>query len=182
MPINLIVKLHDRSRDLRPQYSGGIDWMARLAPAPRRPDALLATSANITPCLAAADVMITDHSSAGFEYLLLDRPLVRIDVPELIHDRRTCIPSYVRLLADAAHNVSGNDGAAMAASRGGGRPGRTRTRLSAARRPVATDLFYLPGTAAARCAAALYDVLGLSAPAVRSDPPPCESERCRQSA
>ena len=28
--------------------------------------------------LAAADVMITDHSSAGFEYLLVDRPLIRI--------------------------------------------------------------------------------------------------------
>ena len=35
LPINLIVKLHDRSRDARPQYSGGIDWPARLQPPPR---------------------------------------------------------------------------------------------------------------------------------------------------
>src|SRR5437762_4884955 len=28
LPINLIVKLHDRSRDLRPRYSGGTDWPA----------------------------------------------------------------------------------------------------------------------------------------------------------
>ena len=31
-PVNLIVKLHDRSRDLRERYSGGVDWVAGLAP------------------------------------------------------------------------------------------------------------------------------------------------------
>src|SRR5437868_6667025 len=31
LPINVIVKLHDRSRDARPQYSGGIDWAAAVA-------------------------------------------------------------------------------------------------------------------------------------------------------
>ena len=29
---NLVVKLHDRSLDLREQYSGGVDWAARLRP------------------------------------------------------------------------------------------------------------------------------------------------------
>ena len=33
MPVNLIVKLHDRSRDLRSRYSGGVDWVHRLRPA-----------------------------------------------------------------------------------------------------------------------------------------------------
>ena len=28
---NVVVKLHDRSRDPRPFYSGGIDWAARLS-------------------------------------------------------------------------------------------------------------------------------------------------------
>ena len=32
MPINVIVKLHDRSRDLRERYSGGVDWAAALQP------------------------------------------------------------------------------------------------------------------------------------------------------
>ena len=32
LPVNLIVKLHDRSRDLRERYSGGVDWVARLDP------------------------------------------------------------------------------------------------------------------------------------------------------
>src|SRR5262249_18653462 len=98
MPINLIVKLHARSRDPRPRYSGGVDWMGRLEPILDRSHAFLARSANITPCLVAADVMVTDHSSCGFEYLLLDRPLVRIDMPGLI-SLANVHQDYVDLLA-----------------------------------------------------------------------------------
>ena len=35
---NVIVKLHDRSRDPRPFYSGGVDWPARLDAADGRKD------------------------------------------------------------------------------------------------------------------------------------------------
>ena len=157
MPVNVIVKLHDRSRDLRPQYSGGIDWVAQLTPILDRPNGRMATTANITPCLAAADVMITDHSSAGFEFLLLDRPLVRIDIPELIRQANVH-PDYVHLLADAADNVTTVDGAVAAVERALADP----RALSPVRRHVASDLFYRPGTASARCAAALYDVLELT--------------------
>ena len=160
MPINLIVKLHDRSRDLRPQYSGGVDWPARLAPLLGRLNTRLAPGANITPYLVAADVMISDHSSAAFEYLLLDRPLVRIDLPALI-EQANVHSDYVRLLADASHNVTSADETVRAVERALADPGAR----SDARRRVAADLFYRPGTAAARCAAALYDVLGLAAPA-----------------
>jgi hypothetical protein len=179
LPINLIVKLHDRSRDLRRRYSGGVDWMARLRPILDRPNALLATNANITPCLVAADVMITDHSSCGFEYLLLDRPLVRIDMPDLIAQANVH-PDYVGLLASTAHNVAGSDGAG-AAVEAVERALADPASLSASRRRVAADLFYRPGTAAARCAAALYDVLGLAAhPAVTAAPG--RDEPCLQSA
>ena len=36
MPVNVIVKLHDRSRDLRERYSGGVDWVAALQPLMQR--------------------------------------------------------------------------------------------------------------------------------------------------
>jgi len=159
-PVNLIVKLHDRSCDLRPQYSGGVDWVARLTPLLTAPSAVLATSANITPCLAAADVMITDHSSAGFEYLLLDRPLVRIDMPDLIRQANVHA-AYVQLLAEASHNVTTAAAAAAAVDTALATPDA----LSASRRRVAADLFYRPGTASARCALALYDLLQLAPPA-----------------
>jgi hypothetical protein len=179
LPINVIVKLHDRSRDPRPQYSGGVDWMARLGAILNRPHTLLASNANITPCLVAADVMVTDHSSAGFEYLLLDRPVVRIDVPALI-THANVHQAYVDLLAGAAHNVAGADGAAAVVSTVEGALGAPGE-LSASRQAVAADLFYRPGTAAARCAAALYELVGLSAhPAIASAL--SGSEPCLQSA
>jgi len=160
LPINVIVKLHDRSCDLRPHYSGGIDWVSRLGPLLDRPNGRLAARADITPCLAAADVMITDHSSAGFEYLLLDRPLIRIDVPDLVRQANVH-PDYVRLLAGAAHNVTNAVQAAHTVEMALATPAD----LSASRRQVATDLFYRPGTATARCALALYDLLQLAPPA-----------------
>ena len=176
MPINLLVKLHDRSRDLRPQYSGGVDWVARLMPLLQRPHTLMAMNPNITPCLAAADVMITDHSSCGFEYLLLDRPLVRIHVPELIAGANIH-GDYVQLLADASHNVTDtNDSAATVAAVE--QALAAPERLSPQRQRVANDLFYRPGTATARCAAALYELLELEpSPLVAT-----EAAACLQSA
>jgi hypothetical protein len=157
MPINVIVKLHDRSRDPRPQYSGGVDWVGMLASMLVPPRGVLALHANITPCLAAADVMITDHSSCGFEYLLLDRPLVRIEVPELL-ERANVHPAYAALLASAALNVSDAAGAAAAVARALAEPAER----SGERRAVASELFYKPGSASARCAAELYEVIGLT--------------------
>src|SRR5262249_27401146 len=104
MPVNLIVKLHDRSCDLRSQYSGGIDWMATLAPHLHAGSSVLAPHADICPYLVAADVLITAHSSCGFEYLLLDRPVVRIHRPELIA-RANIHEDYVRLLSAVAEST-----------------------------------------------------------------------------
>jgi hypothetical protein len=162
LPINLIVKLHDRSRDLRPRYSGGIDWAATVAEhlAPGR--AILASEADICPYLAASDVLVTDHSSAGFEYLLIDRPIVRIHVPELI-ELANIHHDYVRLLADVAESVSAVDEAVAAVERGLADPARQ----SPTRRAVAADLFHEPGTATARCAAALYEAIDLEVHADR---------------
>jgi CDP-glycerol glycerophosphotransferase (TagB/SpsB family) len=156
-PINLIVKLHDRSRDLRPQYSGGIDWVTCLQPLLTRPNGILALHANITPCLAGADVLVTDHSSCGFEYMLLDRPLVRIDVPELIAQANVRA-DYVGMLASASLNVRNAETAAAAVDRALANP---RERAEE-RRAVARELFYKPGTATARCVAALYEVMNLA--------------------
>jgi CDP-glycerol glycerophosphotransferase (TagB/SpsB family) len=161
LPVNLIVKLHDRSRDPRPQYSGGIDWAAAVAPHLCPGRAVLAEVSDICPCLAAADVMITDHSSAGFEYLLLDRPLVRIDVPELI-ELANIHRDYVGLLADVSDSTRDVDDTIAALERALADPARHSSR----RRDVAAELFHAPGGATARCAAALYEAIELEAPAV----------------
>jgi hypothetical protein len=162
MPVNVLVKLHDRSRDLRKRYSGGRDWMAALAPIiGARTNGRLLEGHDITPYLVSADVMITDHSSAGFEYLLLDRPLVRIHRPELI-EMAHIHPDYVRLLGQAAFSVDTLDQTLQAVERALADP----CEQAASRQAVAADLFYCPGTATARAVAALYEAIELQAPLV----------------
>ena len=156
LPVSVIVKLHDRSCDLRPQYSGGVDWRAALQPYLAEGSAVLASSADICPYLAASDVMVTDHSSAGFEYLLLDRPLVRIHAPALIA-LANIHQDYVQLLADVSESTSGVDDTVAAVERALANP----SARCAMRRAVAEDLFHEPGTATARCAEALYEAVQL---------------------
>jgi hypothetical protein len=174
MPVNVIVKLHDRSRDLRQRYSGGTDWVARLTPllAPGR--IVLAPGDDISPYLVASDAMVTDHSSAGFEYLLCDRPLVRIHRPQLI-ELANIHRDYVALLASVSESVDTVAEALAAVDRGLGDP----SLRGAERRAVASDLFYRPGGATARSMAALYDVIGLEP----VDASPCvEEATCQPSA
>jgi hypothetical protein len=167
LPVNVIVKLHDRSCDLRRQYSGGIDWPAMLAPYLSAGAAVLASEADICPYLTAADVMVTDHSSAGFEYLLLDRPLVRIHTPALI-TLANIHQDYVRMLAEVSDSTSGVDDTVAAIERALEDP----SARSATRRAVAADLFFEPGTATQRCADALYEAIGLSAVGRTLNPEP----------
>jgi hypothetical protein len=162
LPVNVIMKLHDRSRDLRERYSGGVDWVARLRPLLVRGQGALAPGHDISPYLVAADLMITDHSSAGFEFLLRDKPLVRIHRPQLI-ELANVHPDYVALLTTVSRSVDDLAGAVAAVEQGLADPAAQ----SAERRRVAADLFYKPGGATARSVGELYEVLELEpAPAV----------------
>jgi len=162
MPVNVIMKLHDRSRDLRERYSGGVDWAARLQPLLIPGRGALAPGHDISPYLVAADLMVTDHSSAGFEFLLRDRPIVRIHRPQLI-ELASVHPDYVALLASVSRSVDDLAAAIAAVEQGLANPAAQ----SAERRRVAADLFYRPGGATARTVRELYDVMELApAPAV----------------
>lgn len=166
---NIIVKLHDRSRDLRHRYSGGVDWAQQLTPLLTAPRAMLASGSDISPYLVAADLMITDHSSAGFEYLLRDRPIVRIHRPELIREANIH-PDYVDLLSSVADSVESLDETLCAVERGLTTPDR----LSETRRAVASDIFYRPGGATARAIRNLYEAIDLDpAPAAVAEEVPC---------
>jgi hypothetical protein len=153
----VIVKLHDRSLDPDPRYNAGIDWRARFAALVQRagPGRLhFAEVADASPLLAAAAVMITDHSSVGFEYLVLDRPLIVFDAPDLAGAARINLEK-VALLRSAATVVRTADEAARAAAHAVAEPGA----LGAARRRVASELFHEPGGATGRAVALLRDLL-----------------------
>ncbi len=152
----VIVKLHDRSRDPEYIHSGGVDWSARLEPLLSSGGGLLAVGSDACPYLAAADLLITDHSSVGFEYLLLDRPVVRIEMPELIA-KTNIHPDYVSMLAAASTTSRNVLETVKAVERGLSEPATQ----SAARRQVASELFHEPGTATSRAVGELYEVLEL---------------------
>lgn len=152
----VIGKLHDRSRETRYANSGGVDWGARLEPLLRSTGGVLATGSNSSKYLPGADVMITDHSSLGFEYLLLDRPLVRIEIPELI-EKTDIEPIYVELLAKASTTALNVQETVKAVEQAFVEPQLN----TEARRTVAGEMFYKPGGATERAVSEMYDVLEL---------------------
>jgi len=146
--LNVIVKLHDRSLDPDRRYNAGVDWRARFAALERPGRIAFVEGSDACPLLAAADVMVTDHSSVGFEYLVLDRPLIVYDAPGLACAARIN-PDKISLLRSAATIVRTPEEVSAAAMSELESPAR----LSAARRRVAEEMFYAPGGATARAVA-----------------------------
>jgi len=75
--VDLLIKLHDHPKDRT------TDWPARIGSYVDAHTKLV-RDPDIVPYLFVADLLLTDASSVSSEYCLLDRPMVFIDVPELI--------------------------------------------------------------------------------------------------
>lgn len=161
--VNLIVKLHDH-----PHLPTGVtqkDYDAEVR-SNLGAKGRLATHSNVAPLLVAADALISDASSVAYEFCLRDRPIIFVDVPELLaeraamstnamdentHGRRMgrIVKTTAELKEAIAHALA--------------HPGE----LSAERRAAAAHLFHEPGTATARCAKALMELAGIPAAAPR---------------
>jgi hypothetical protein len=152
---NVIAKLHDRSLDPDPRFSGGINWRQRLGEF-SGPNFLLASGGDSTPYVLASDVMVTDHSSIGFEFCAADRPLIVFDVPELIAASRIN-PQKVALLRSAATVVSDAARLGEAVREALAAP----QRQAAERRRAANEVFFHPGTATDRALRLVYDLIAL---------------------
>jgi len=157
--VNVIVKLHDRSYDRRSQSAGRVDWGHHLDAICRSWRVHAAHGSDVSPYLFVADVLVTDHSSVGFEFALLDRPIVVIDTPELIRKARVGADK-VRALQRAGTVVEDVDGVTRAILSALAEP----TRKSAERYQLANQYFYRPGTATARAVKCIYDLLDIVAP------------------
>lgn len=134
---DFLVKPHDHPK-------AAIDWFARLAPLENDHLRLL-RAADAMPALHASDLLVSDASSIANEYLLLDRPLVFLDVPELLaaaadEDDRLDLDTWGRKGGLVAGDVTA---AERAIAEGLAAP----TALSSMRRAIAADLFYHPGEA-----------------------------------
>jgi hypothetical protein len=159
---NVIAKLHDRSYERTQRGSGGMNWRAELAALAGSRGVHVAKLADASPYLFVADLLITDHSSVGFEYMLLDRPIVVVDCPRLLQAARVS-PDKARLLQSAADVISDGDDLPGTVARALENP----SRLGERRRAIASELFHCPGSATSRAVQCIYDVLGLAAPPLR---------------
>jgi hypothetical protein len=74
---DILIKLHDHPRDR------STDWPSRLKPLLDR-HTKLATGLDVVPYMFVADLLLTDASSVSNEFSLLDRPMVFLDVPQLL--------------------------------------------------------------------------------------------------
>lgn len=155
---NVIVKLHDRSLDTDPRYNAGIDWRARMQAIERAGRILYVEGPDASPYLAAASVMVTDHSSVGFEYLVLDRPLIVFDAPGLAEAARIN-PEKIALLRGAATVVRTCDELSATARR----VLESRAERSADRRRVAGEMFFDAGNATSRGVAIVRELLAAPA-------------------
>jgi hypothetical protein len=153
---NVIVKLHDRSMVPHPTYTNGVDWPERLARFEAHPRFALARMADASPVLAAADLMVTDHSTVGFEFAALDRPVVVFDAPRLLAAARID-PGKWACLRSMADVVTGPEQLESVVDRAL----RAPARLAHARRQART-LFAHAGAAAERGLAEVYGLLNLT--------------------
>ena len=74
---DILIKLHDHPRDR------STDWPSRLAPL-LDAHTRMASGLDVVPYMYAADLLLTDASSVSNEFALLDRPMVFLDVPQLL--------------------------------------------------------------------------------------------------
>jgi hypothetical protein len=161
---NVIVKLHDRSLDSDARYSGGINWRARMRALEQSGPVRLVEAPDASPWLAAADLLVTDHSSIGFEYLVVNRPLLVFDAPGLAEAARIN-PEKIALLRTAATVVTSVDELVGAAHNAMADPDR----LSQQRRRVADEMFFEPGTATERAVTLVREMLHADARPYRAD-------------
>jgi hypothetical protein len=154
---NVIVKLHERSTVPHPKYTGDVDWMARLARFIGRPRYAFASGAHAGPYLAASNLMITDHSTIGFEFALLDRPLIVYHAPDLLETARIN-PGKWRQLRGLADVVRSPQELPAAIERALAEP----ERHAAERRAAAQALFAHAGHATDRALDVVYDLLELT--------------------
>jgi CDP-glycerol glycerophosphotransferase (TagB/SpsB family) len=136
---DILIKLHDHPRD------HSVDWPKQLRPLVDRHTKLV-RDFDIVPYLFVADLLITDASSVSSEYSLLDRPMVFLDVPEMIRamrakGRAVDLETWGRR---GGVTVRWPDEAVDAVRSSLAHPGRG----GAIRRAMARDLFFNPGRAA----------------------------------
>lgn len=153
-PFNFVVKLHD----LALSSTEPVNWKEKL-PSLAAENVVILKELDITPAMAAADLLISDASSVANEFTLLDRPIVFVDVPALLQKYGGTIDlnRWGQQAGPVAADVAGIHKAIEASLSD---PGS----YSVTRRRIAGEGFYNPGRATEAAVRELYRLLELAMP------------------
>lgn len=163
---SVVVKLHYMCYD--PNYCS-VNWTERLQRFQANPRFRHAGNQLIDPFLAASDVLVTDISSASFEFMMLDKPVVFIDCPSFFK-ATLGHGQYIRPGEDVLNDIRANAGrsaglvvheisrlpAAIARSL------KCPEEFSSRRQAVRSQLLYNAGRASEAAAQALLGLLAQS--------------------
>ncbi len=150
---NLLIKLHDHPKDT------AVDWPREIE-GMETDTIRLVRDADVVPYLNAADLLLTDASSVSVEYTLVDRPIVYLDVPELLQD----VVARGGALDLETHGrktgmvVGRSDDVVAAIAEGLTHPERHRVQ----RHETARHIFHDPGRATQRVADVILHAAGLA--------------------
>ncbi len=148
-PVNFLIKLHDNSYDPR---KNSIDWREKLKEI-QGENVRIVRDFNVAPALFVSDLLISDASSVSSEFLLLDRPIVFMDVHEMFPEWIMAdLETWGRKTGVVVQGVPELIETVLSEL---GRPDR----LGRIRREAAADLFYDPGRATDRAVAKVYEFL-----------------------
>lgn len=89
MDINVLVKLHPMSyRDPKFAFAnGGLDWSAIMASTESKyTNVKNILDPNANPYILASDLMVTDASGVGLEFMTTNKPLVFVDIPKFFEN------------------------------------------------------------------------------------------------
>jgi CDP-Glycerol:Poly(glycerophosphate) glycerophosphotransferase len=148
-PAQSVVKLHDLTYR-RYDGSGFVECLQHKNPSVR-----FVRDADSNSCLALADLLISDMSSIAFEYLVLDRPLLFVETPEMATRFGTKSLEYE--LRQCGHIVKELDDLLDFIRRSLNDP----LEKAGERRSVSAEVLFEPGTAVDRAAAEIYQLLGV---------------------
>lgn len=151
---NLIIKLHDHPHLKRGVTRAEVLAYARAGMGER---SRLVDHSDVAPLLVAADLLVSDASSVAYEYCILDRPIVFVDVPQLLKARAEMETSAMDTDTHG-RNVGLIVEGAAGLTRGIEQELAAPARLSERRRAAAEHIFYKPGTASTRMANRLVEL------------------------
>ena len=87
LDLNLLLRLHPRMLRGRTRHeTGGLNWDLRLKEISKKYSLIrVITDDDIDDCLLASDLLITDVSSLGIEFMLLGKPVVFLASPDFFN-------------------------------------------------------------------------------------------------